>query len=126
MVPRNTQWKPYRYRAPEYLFAKEQKRKIRYADRPRPAKRADSPSSSENSIDDDNQYENDEVFWNEHELIKMQLDEGSVDRNYVKLTVTRTNDKQDQDMIWCDYKVAKLAHPDVQYVYLLESLKVDQ
>ena len=93
-VPRTTEWKPHRYRAPEYLVAKENRRQRKYALRARPVRRSDSPSSSEDSFDDDDkQYENDQCFWNESELIKMQLDEGSADREYVKLTVTRTDDK---------------------------------
>ena len=95
-MPRELEWKPYRYRAPEYLVYKQMKKDKHYGDKPRPARRSDSPSSSEASDDNDElQYKDDEVFWNESELIKMQLDEGSVKRNYIKLTVTRTDDKQD-------------------------------
>lgn len=68
-------------------------------------------------MDDDDfmKYSNDEFYWDEQELVKMQLDEVHAAQEYYKVTVTCTVDKQDQDnfRIECDF--AHWPHPDVEY-----------
>lgn len=70
LVPKKTRMRPTRYRAPEYLVRKEERREIKYKDKQRPKRREDSPSSSESS-DEENpvKYEDDYYFWNEQVLI---------------------------------------------------------
>lgn len=92
LVPRKKGSKPYRYAALEYKYHKEQLRAQKYAGKKRPELAPDDPSSSEAS-EDEHVQNGDSVFWNEQELIKMQLDSANESREYLKVTVTRTDEK---------------------------------
>lgn len=49
----------------------------------------------------------------------MQLDEVTEAREYYKITVTRTSDKQDTDFFRIEKDVVKWPHPDVEFQYLM-------
>jgi hypothetical protein len=92
MVPKVKENKPIRYRTKEYVDYKEKKRDAKYG-KYRDIRRAGSPSSSES--EDDNlpeKYDDPsaQIFWDEKQLIRMQLDEVTEAREYYKITVTRT------------------------------------
>lgn len=80
-------------------------------------------SSSDSEEDDDPyKYVNDQAFWDPVELEKMQLDEFTNRRQYIKVTITRSNDKQDQDYFRIDKRFARWPHPDCEYQFLMENL----
>jgi hypothetical protein len=126
MIPRKTGSKAYRYAALEYKAFKEKLRMRKYANQKRPERAADEASSSEASDDEQLGDSGDAVFWNETELIRMQLDEVNEKREYLKVTVTRTDEKQDQDFFKIDRDVARWAHADVEYAYLMNNLILRQ
>lgn len=84
---------------------------------------------SSSSSDDDNnpkKFVDDECFWDEQELTKMQLDEHHAAQQYFKVTITKSIDKQDQDYFRIECDVSKWPHPDVEYQYLMENLVLKQ
>ena len=56
----------------------------------------------------------------------MQLDELTEPREYFKVSVTRTQDKQDQDYFKVETDVAQWASSEVEYQYVLENLVLKQ
>lgn len=56
----------------------------------------------------------------------MQLDEITIKRQYIKLTCQRTTNKQDHDHFRVEKDIARWAHPDVEYQYLMECLALKQ
>ena len=128
MIPKIKENKPVRYRTDEYKQLKEKRRDAKYGEY-RDIKRPGSPSSSES--EDDNlaeKYEDpsSKVFWDEKQLIRMQLDEVTEAREYYKITVTRTSDKQDTDYFRIEKDIVKWPHPDVEYQYITENLSIKQ
>lgn len=125
-MPKSNNAKPFRYRTHAYLDHKEERRERKWGSE-RPARRSDSASSS--SSDDDNdpkKFLDDDCFWDEQELIKMQMDEVHAAQEYYKVTITRSTDKQDQDYFRIECDVAKWPHPEVEYQYLMENLVLKQ
>ena len=76
--------------------------------------------------DDDQKYVEDDCFWHEQELVKMQLEEEHAAQEYYKVTVTRSVDKQDQDFCRIECDAAHWPHPDVEFQYLMENLMLRQ
>lgn len=74
----------------------------KYEGKKRPQLAPDDPSSSEASEDEHVAEHGDSIFWNEQELMKMQLDTENENREYLKVTCTRTDEKQDQDFFRVD------------------------
>lgn len=121
MVPKYLSAKPLRYKTKDYTNYKEAKRKLKYG-KFKHIRGEDSPSSSESEDDDlPEKYQDDiaQLFWDEQLLIQMQLDEVTESREYYKITITRTSDKQDTDFFRIEKEVAKWPHPDVEYQYLM-------
>jgi hypothetical protein len=87
---------------------------------------ADADESSSDSEDeaDPYKYVDDQCFWDEEQIEKMQLDEDTVKRRYIKVTCTRTIDKQDQDYFKIEKDIAMWGH--VEYQYLMENLILRQ
>jgi len=52
----------------------------------------DSSSDSEDE-NDPYKYKDDQCYWDEEQLEKMQLDEDNIKKTYLKVTCTRTIDK---------------------------------
>jgi hypothetical protein len=84
-----------------------------------------SDSSSENE-DDETKYQDCDCFWDTEQLEKMQLDEITIKRQYIKLSCQRTVNKQDHDHFRVEKDIARWAHPDVEYQYLMECLALKQ
>jgi len=84
-----------------------------------------SDSSSEEE-EDETKYTNCDCFWDADQLEKMQLDEITIKLQYIKLTCQRTTNKQDHDHFRVEKDIARWAHPDVEYQYLMECLALKQ
>lgn len=87
----------------------------------------DGESSSDSEEESDPyKYKDDQCYWDEGELEKMQLDEINSKKTYLKVTCSRTIDKQDQDYFKIEESTCRFAHPDVEYQYLMENLILRQ
>ena len=87
----------------------------------------DSPSSSESSDDEnEEQYtqERSNIFWNERSIAEMQQDEENLSREYIRITVTRTVDKVDQDFVQVEADIAKWPDKAVEYQYIMQCLNL--
>lgn len=64
--------------------------------------------------------------WDTEQLEKVQLDDFTVKRSYLKLTCQKSNDKQDQDHFLVHRDIILWPDPAVTYQYLLDCLVVRQ
>lgn len=83
---------PYRYRTVEYLDRKRAFVKNKRGGHHRAIE--DTDSSSEDD-DDPHKFIDNEVYWDADELERMQLDEFTSRRQYIKVTCQKTSNKQD-------------------------------
>lgn len=90
MVPKPIQVVPHRYANAAYEKYKATRRR-RIGRRQR--RSASSSSSSSDDDEDAAKFVDDECFWDEQELVKMQLDEEHAAQSYYKVTITRSTDK---------------------------------
>ena len=120
-MPKTTVCKPYRYSTEAYRARKAhmlEKKRQRFG-----ALGAvdDSDSSSEDESDPA-KYKNNDCYWDIDQLERMQLDEVTVKRSYIKLTCQKTTNKQDHDHFRVEKDIARWAHPEVEYQFLMECL----
>jgi hypothetical protein len=124
LVPKATVCKPYRYNTEAYrarkaqVLAKKQKTGASGA--------VDDADSSSEDEDDPSKYRNIECFWDLDELERMQLDEQTIQRSYIKLTCQKTTNKQDHDHFRVEKSIARWANPEVEYQFLMECLALKQ
>ena len=123
LTPKTTECLPYRYRSDGYL---ERKAVTIKRKKGRSSTNLEDTDSSSEDEDDPDKFKDDDCFWDPVELAKLQLDEYTITRSYIKVTCQKTIDRQDQDDLRIEKKVAKWAHPDVEYQYLMECLELKQ
>lgn len=129
LVPKTLTCKPWRYETPAYLERKERVARKKALDRK--AKLASHQSAADDeekslegrivsetsseAEDDPTKYTDCSCFWDVDQLEKMQLDEITIKRQYIKLSCQRTTNTEDQDHFRVEKDIARWAHPDVEF-----------
>ena len=60
--------------------------------------------------------------WDKYELEKIQLDDHTIQRDYLKLQITRTIDKEDEYTLLLRGDAVRLPFEELRYQYFMENL----